>query len=54
LQKRASKFEKQPKISNLIEKQAQHALARKFNRTKNQKETSIKKHRVKSEKTSPK
>jgi len=43
-----------PKIGNLIEKQAQHALAGKFNKTKNQQENEIKKQGGKSEKTSPK
>ena len=43
-----------PKIGNLAEKQAQHALAWKFNKTKNQQENWIKKQWGKSEKTSPK
>ena len=34
LQKQASKFEKQAKIGNLTEKQAQNASAGKFNKTK--------------------
>jgi len=40
LQKQASKFEKQANIGNLYltEKQAQHALAGKFNKTKNYQE----------------
>jgi len=36
LQKQARKYEKQAKIGNLTEKQAQHALAGKYNKTKNQ------------------
>ena len=43
-----------PKIGNLTEKQAQHALAGKFNKTKNQQDNQVKKQRGKSEKTSPK
>jgi len=43
-----------PKIGNLTEKQAQHALAWKFNKTKNQQENWIKKQWNKSEKTSTK
>jgi len=42
-----------PKIGNLTEKQAQHALAGKFNETKNQQENEMKKG-GKSKKTSPK
>jgi len=36
LQKQATKFEKQAKNREFTEKQAQHALAGKFNETKNQ------------------
>jgi len=43
-----------PKISNLTENQAQHALAWKFNKTKNQQENLIKKQWGKSQKTCPK
>ena len=43
-----------PKIGNLSEKQAQYALAGKFNKTKNQQENYIKKQGGKSEKTNPK
>jgi len=38
LQKQAGKFEKKPKIGNLSEKQTQHELAGKLNKTKNQQE----------------
>jgi len=43
-----------PKIGNLTKKQAQHALAWKFNKTKNQQEKWIKKQWSKCEKTCPK
>jgi len=43
-----------PRIGNLTEKQAQHVLAGKCNKTKNQQVNYIKKQGGKSEKTSPK
>jgi len=50
LQKQESKFEKQVKNGNLTEKQAQNALAGKFNKSKNQQENQIYNQGGKSEK----